>query len=153
MIARDALIQQFQKLLVDWRADAEDSRTDGEAAERRQMWPTAAGKIHRAVALEDCANDLEPLIRDLLTLIDQGWQPIETAPKDGTWIIVGWFELPGQCFYQRAFWHTADGGRWCDTHTAWTGAPHQEDPTHWRPELAHPIRGSGQTDETTKERA
>jgi hypothetical protein len=66
------------------------------------------------------------------------WQPIETALKDGTWVVIGWFEFPGQHHYTRAFWHTHKGGRWCDTHTEWSGRPHQTGPTHWRPDRPSP---------------
>lgn len=59
------------------------------------------------------------------------WQPIETAPKDGTWILIGWFLLAGQYHIAYAFWHSTIGA-WCETHEHFTTNPSQQ-PTHWMP--------------------
>jgi hypothetical protein len=71
---------------------------------------------------------------------ETGWQPIETAPKDGTRVIL-W--APDYCDY-------AVGGEWCDRVGAWDaecgmmddGPAMFEDecdgPTHWRPFPAPP---------------
>lgn len=60
-----------------------------------------------------------------------GWQPIETAPKDGTWVIL--FTPAGvQCGY----W----GGSYFGRDMAWLQYAHRSDyeevegvPTHWMP--------------------
>lgn len=51
------------------------------------------------------------------------WQPIETAPKDGTRILL-WGDLPDWdgCFYEVGYWDESIGGFTCDV-----------EPTHWQP--------------------
>ena len=68
------------------------------------------------------------------------WQPIDTAPKDGTWI---W------AFYPRKFrhWDQYAVARWLDTpgnnSMWWDAAEHRDDeqPTHWRPLPPPPTSG------------
>ncbi len=67
---------------------------------------------------------------------DDGWQPIETAPKDGTWVLVAggsaedwapvtmaWYALNPRT--DRAYWK--QNGEWDDYDLA------DDQPTHWRP--------------------
>jgi hypothetical protein len=60
------------------------------------------------------------------------WQPIETAPKDGTWLLVGehryahpfvarWTEHP-----TGGYWQQDNQGVWDDDMGYWQ-------PTHWQP--------------------
>lgn len=62
----------------------------------------------------------------------RGWEPIETVPKNGSWVVIGWFILPGQ--------RTMEFARWSDHYGGWVGrytkfSKHSSDqPTHWRPE-------------------
>jgi hypothetical protein len=66
--------------------------------------------------------------------IHQGWQPIETAPRDGSsmllcanrWITVG-------C------WHRAQSC-WASNGPAYTRYPAHEQPTHWMPAPDVPTR-------------
>lgn len=60
------------------------------------------------------------------------WQPIETAPKDGTWAIVGWFHLAGQVSLAVGFWH-AHKRAWCDVRNVLHGPNPEQLPTHWMP--------------------
>ena len=89
---------------------------------------------------ETCgAATVGPEIRAALSaagwVVEQGWQPIETAPRDGTWI---W------CWHEEKRWKRvgmrckASGPRW---HYSGTGvnAEYADDaPTHWRPLPAAP---------------
>ncbi len=59
------------------------------------------------------------------------WQPIETAPKDGTDVLIGWFELPGQKSMTIVFWHSFRKA-WCNTWTLFS-ANAVSQPTHWMP--------------------
>lgn len=55
------------------------------------------------------------------------WQPIDTAPKDGTRVAV---KFEGG-FEGEANWQTTYGGEW---HVkAFTHLPWHEQPTHWQP--------------------
>ena len=73
-----------------------------------------------------------------------GWQPIETAPRDGTWILLWddhlglavsgcWYDYPGintPDDYEApwSFW-TADN----DLISFWVGGDDYYSPTHWMP--------------------
>jgi hypothetical protein len=61
-----------------------------------------------------------------------GWQPIESAPRDGTNILVWW---PAQMHCPvTAHWNT---GKWSDAGIGWKltgwGMAMQTEPTHWMP--------------------
>jgi hypothetical protein len=51
---------------------------------------------------------------------DLKWHQIETAPKDGRTVTLGWFPNGQLEHFVRSHW---DGGQWVG---GWT-------PTHWRP--------------------
>lgn len=65
------------------------------------------------------------------------WQPIETAPKDGTHVLtwwagavrIGWIEGAGQ---------SHDGGDWWNTHERFATRPAEARPTRWMPLPATP---------------
>lgn len=69
-------------------------------------------------------------------VIEQGWQPIETAPQDGTQVLliaryptnVAWSDQ------YHSWWHTRAVTE--DVH--WARWPHTFPPTHWRPLPAPP---------------
>ncbi len=70
------------------------------------------------------------------------WQPIETAPKDGTKILLGRFVNDGSEHDGRVMvdW-------WRTHHDSYTGFghfnPHYWPPTHWMPLPAKPDTGEG----------
>jgi hypothetical protein len=54
------------------------------------------------------------------------WQPIETAPKDGTHILI--YDAYGECSV--VYWFTYDNGNDC----GWTyDGGDRFDPSHWMP--------------------
>lgn len=55
---------------------------------------------------------------------DEEWQPIESAPKDGRWVLTTWLGQPHRCEamrYEAGDWYWFEGD--CTTVA----------PTHWRP--------------------
>jgi hypothetical protein len=66
-----------------------------------------------------------------------GWQPIESAPKDGKWILVWWptvTDVPFVGYCINGQWRAAtDGDSW----------PGMEGPTHWQPLPAPPSQDGG----------
>jgi len=78
----------------------------------------------------------------------EGWQPIETAPKDGTDILVMYMHIDTQIVHN-AFWNEYED---CDdSETGWWSYEHSEvsriklddwmTPTHWMPLPAAPKPG------------
>jgi len=62
-----------------------------------------------------------------IAAMEWGWQPIETAPKDGTHVWVSWPNtIQGEAWYLDGFWHEHE---------------YRDDvaPTHWRPLPAPPM--------------
>jgi hypothetical protein len=68
------------------------------------------------------------------------WQPIETAPKDGTWIL-GWAQSDSTPY--RVSWGRNHNGSmtWCTSSFSFVGGYI----THWMPLPAPPLRPDGQT--------
>lgn len=68
---------------------------------------------------------------------ERGWQPIETAPRDGT-VVTLWRGERG--------WgapHAMDGARWKDDHWWWRGGKYTQSAdriTHWMPLVAPPTK-------------
>ena len=80
-------------------------------------------------------TDIPALIAEVkrlraVPLVPQGWQPIETAPKDGTRVLLCWFDdIIAPIIH--VGWNLGGGRRWQDTHH-WL---HNDGswPTHWMP--------------------
>ena len=66
------------------------------------------------------------------------WQLIETAPKDSTEILIGWFHEPGQTTMSVAFWNSIKK-TWCSPWTQFNRHAANQ-PTHWTP-LPEPPNG------------
>ncbi len=71
------------------------------------------------------------------------WQPIETAPKDETWVILYFAEgcpwqaeANGMVF---AFWSTGEDPDWYDSEAASNSLTEHYKPTHWMPLPAPPV--------------
>jgi hypothetical protein len=63
--------------------------------------------------------------------VARDWQPIETAPRDGTYILLGWFlEGGGGGHPEVAFWHSTKQ-LWCSSRLL--NAEGYYSPTHWQP--------------------
>ncbi len=68
-------------------------------------------------------------------LAEQEWQPIDTAPKDGTKVILWSKRNTGQDCYVISYWHTPANP---SKPGMWVGL---RNPTHWRPLPAPPKDG------------
>lgn len=72
--------------------------------------------------------DVNTQVSKAIVARKRGWRPIETAPKDGTDVLLGWFELPGMNMRRVGHWHPRENA-WIDTHRVlhnqWSF------PTHW----------------------
>jgi hypothetical protein len=63
------------------------------------------------------------------------WQPIETAPKDGTVILAS---LPGSDVPHSVRWHNMKRG-WCLSWDGWKLGEYSQ-PTHWQPLPPEPTK-------------
>lgn len=67
----------------------------------------------------------------------EGWKPIESAPKDGSWILLGYFlEGGGGGSPEVAHWHD-QRLMWCSSSKLLNSAGYYS-PTHWMPLPAAP---------------
>jgi hypothetical protein len=75
----------------------------------------------------ELVNNLDTIIAALQPSGEMGWQPIETAPKDGTNVLVG---------HERAVfsgWWSESAGGWVDGSTDMYEDLIVYHPTHWQP--------------------
>lgn len=64
------------------------------------------------------------------------WLPIETAPKDGTWVLLY------HKYARISDWYF-DGVTWTNDHIEWRPDDHRStNPTHWQPLPAPPEDGT-----------
>jgi hypothetical protein len=66
---------------------------------------------------------------DRLSPQEEGWRPIESAPRDGTPIILGWHHPIKGWAWNRGAWH---GRGWAKVGGS------QQPPSHWHPLAAPP---------------
>lgn len=86
------------------------------------------------VSPEEAAKDhitINEVILEALQFVkERQWQPIETAPKDGTEILICGFDIVGDFTACKAWWHDKSSEivpqfDWVDDAL--------ENPTHWQP--------------------
>ncbi|MET3929522.1 hypothetical protein ABIE51_001409 [Lysobacter sp. OAE881] len=78
-------------------------------------------------------GEIQALRAAIALMRGQSWQPIETAPKDGTTIIIA-YSLGGQ-HVETAWW---DGEGWAYNWHEYDGTSYVKDVTHWQPLPAPP---------------
>jgi hypothetical protein len=120
-VVDDAMVERFCANMYGWWGDGDTKSRD-----------RALKHVHIALT---AALAVQP---------GSGWRPIETAPKDGTHILlrVKPFKFEGGEFTgdvtQTGYWDSVDGA-WCTTTSAWTG-PFVK-PYAWQPLPAPPAEG------------
>lgn len=69
------------------------------------------------------------IYRNIVEDLTAGWRPIETAPKNGTPVLLGWLSSR---FVTSGLWVTRsdDDPRWLTVHGPYSGSAA---PTHWMP--------------------
>lgn len=131
--------------IEEWREYAKNERAnDWNNTQERTVW--RAIHDHRAQVFEGCANRLEALldapasetpaqadVKELqarlssLEALIQEWQPIETAPKDGTTVLVanivdGKVWRVSEARFRQVGWFD-NGGSGCHWRTHWAPMP------------------------------
>lgn len=111
----------------------------------RAYYPQAAEKKLSEDAYRKMRAALEAAA---LAPVDDGWRPIESAPKDGTTILVSfgtrgvhavaWCEPSG---FDHEIWCVDDGKHGPYALRGWSEKPRPTAPTHWRPLPAPPKDG------------
>lgn len=89
-----------------------------------------------------------------------GWQPIETAPKDGSWVLLSGGRQSDPTWYDQGdvTWPSAAVCRWCDEFESWKMGvvwdgdlrSNYDDPTHWIPLPAPPAVNQSLTTEVKR---
>jgi len=99
--------------------------------DQRQLLDAMTGWMHSFTA--DERDALRAALADADRLAEMGtqttWQPIATAPKDGTKILV-----------HRIGWHAPEIAQWSSYSHAWVLFEGSVEPTHWMP-LPNPPAG------------
>jgi hypothetical protein len=125
-------MDELRELIDEWR---------GWNAPRHMSEDRANGA---EMAREHCADELEAA---LAAIPVGGWRPIESAPKNGSWVLLLSQEGGVQCGY----W----GGTYFGFDPAWIQYAHRTEcvrvtgePTHWQPlPLPPPANHAGEANE------
>jgi len=122
----DALLSRVR----EDRADPTGKNRNAVAYDCWRMFEDLAVQFKEESTMRDRYKRQSDSWRDkALELADQTqWRPIATAPKD-TYVLIGWFELPGQKSYATAMFHSTKK-HWCNT---WMAFAKDANPTHWMP--------------------
>lgn len=129
----------IRKTIARLEHDMQTSSPSGAGTIRERLlalqakWRDISSRPQRPTGFGICADELDALIAALP--LDgseaQGWQPIETAPKDGTWILA--VRSEGRPSHQTIVrWDHVD---WPDN---WSDGEYTFCPTHWMPLPAPP---------------
>lgn len=129
---------------------ASDPLTPEQVAAINAMWMAETPEECSAAFTEFRRTGLQGMFGPHAAMLD--WQPIETAPRDGTWVLLtgglidyGWYEdTQPQCVAGHfASLMPAPEGRW---QFAWYDGGYlgeYEQPTHWMPLPAPPQAPEG----------
>lgn len=107
----------LEEMLSDWQAEV--------SAQRNLHYRE---RDHHFIGMR--SHDIERLAAAIALMRGQSWQPIETAPKDGTSILAT--EIDGEPVVSYF-----DEGGWVYSWHAYDGY-HHWNPTHWQPLPAPP---------------
>ena len=110
-------------------------------------WPEPNAALRNVVTL---AAEVRRLRSALAAAEAVGWQPIETAPRDGSEIEVGRW-VNGEWRICQTSWHHFPGNEFEGEHSVnwwacdadWGGITEDEGPTHWRPIPIPPAAENG----------
>lgn len=81
--------------------------------------------------IQDLMAEAAAELSRLRSITPDGWKPIESAPKDGTWVLLWW-----PYWSHHAIMAYFDGGSWSSEGVL---SDHDEPgPTHWQPLPASP---------------
>lgn len=95
-------------------------------------------------ALRDAANRIRALARGNAGAVPEGWRPIDSAPKDGSWVLSAG---GGAEFGMPVKWNIRVGAWECDACMLedWDNqAEGYSRPTHWMPLPAAPVANGGE---------
>lgn len=128
----------------------------GSAQELVEMVDTLEMQLLTAQQFGEAATtriaELEAQVAALQALPERGWQPIETAPKDGRSIIAARFKHQDFCWVSHTRWITAleiadlEGGEPDYYEAGWVDGNRDDEPiypTHWMPLPPPPVTPKG----------
>ena len=125
------------------RLDEPDKEADRQIGEAVARWVLASADLYREAAIARVklvADEQVKGMSDALRMAEAAageWQPIETAPKDGTLIIA--YRPKGNKYIRNVsqdYWMITETGR-----GVWAKSNSYREPTHWHPLPAPPKNG------------